>query len=76
MEVRPGIYIHFKGGKYLVLFVSRGTEDGQRIVVYTPLYGEYAGMIVHRTIENFTEHIDRPEFNYTGPRFRPVDTVA
>ena len=72
-SIRPGIYHHFKGGTYLVLFVSTGTEDGQKIVVYTPLYGEYAGKVVHRTLENFAEIVDRSDFNYKGPRFRPVD---
>lgn len=68
--VRPGIYQHFKGGKYLVLHVSTGTEDDEMIVVYTPLYGEHAGKIVHRTLKNFTEEVNRPELNYRGPRFR------
>ena len=68
-SVRPGIYQHFKGGTYLVLLVSTGTEDGVKIVVYTPLYGTFAGRIVHRTLENFTEEVQRPELNYRGPRF-------
>ena len=75
-SVRPGVYQHFKGGKYLVLFVSTGTEDGKKIVVYTPLYGEHAGKIAHRTLENFTERVSRPEFNYEGPRFRAVEAAA
>jgi len=71
--VRPGIYQHFKGGKYLVLCVSTSTEDNEKIVVYTPLYGEYAGKICHRTFKNFTEHVDRRDFNYIGPRFRRLN---
>lgn len=71
--VQPGKYQHFKGGTYLVFFVSTGTEDGQRIVVFTPLYGEYAGKILHRQIENFTEYVVRPDFNYRGLRFRRIE---
>ena len=74
--VRPGIYQHFKGGKYLVFFVSMGTEDNEKIVVYTPLYGAYAGKIRHRTLKNFTEEVNRPDFNYQGPRFRYLGSAS
>ncbi|GEM_PF-3080298 len=67
--ITPGIYRHFKGGKYRVFLVSTGTEDGQKVVVYMPLYGAHVGNIAHRTLENFTEEVDRPELNYKGPRF-------
>lgn len=72
-EVWTGIYQHFKGGKYLFFFISVSVEDGTKIAVYSPLYGEFAGKIVHRTIENFTEEVDRPEFDYRGPRFTAVE---
>lgn len=71
--IKPGIYRHFKGGKYLVLYVSTGTEDGKKIVVYTALYEPRCGEISHRPLENFLEEVDRPELNYKGPRFRSME---
>ncbi|TSC83243.1 MAG: hypothetical protein G01um101419_73 [Parcubacteria group bacterium Gr01-1014_19] len=72
----PGIYRHFKGGKYLVLFVSTGVEDGEKIVIYTSLYEPHCGKISHRTLKNFLEEVDRPELNYKGPRFMYVSPPA
>lgn len=72
--ISSGLYHHFKGKdkRYHVFFVSTGTENGEKIVVYMPLYGEHKWEILHRTLSNFTEEVDRPEYNYKGPRFFPV----
>ena len=69
----PGIWRHFKGGKYYVFGVSANTETGERVAVYMPLYGEHAGKLMHRTLENFIEMVERPDFNYKGPRFTLVE---
>ena len=37
-EVPPGIYEHFKGGKYEVLGEGIDTETREPYVVYKPLY--------------------------------------
>ncbi len=74
MEPRPGIYRHFKGGKYLVFGVSTGTEDGKKVVVYTALYEPHCGKIDHRPLENFTENVDDAKHNYKGPRFRALES--
>lgn len=71
--VKPGIYRHFKGGKYLVFWVSENTETKVKSVEYTSLYGPHAGEHANRTVENFTEEVDRPELNYKGPRFRSME---
>ena len=38
--VAPGLYRHFKGGEYEVLFEARHSESQEPMVVYRALYGE------------------------------------
>lgn len=67
-SVRPGIYQHFKGNRYRVLFTARHSETREEMVVYQALYGE-RGMWV-RPAAMWNEHIERD--GYCGPRFRYV----
>lgn len=38
--LRPGVYKHFKGNLYRLLFVARHSETLEPMVVYQALYGE------------------------------------
>ena len=40
--IEPGIYEHFKGARYEVLFVARHSETEEEFVVYRQLYGDHA----------------------------------
>ncbi|WP_114417628.1 DUF1653 domain-containing protein [Marinospirillum perlucidum] len=40
-EVRPGIYRHFKGGDYEVLYLARHAETDEYLVIYRQLYGDH-----------------------------------
>ena len=39
-DIRPGIYRHFKGNEYEVLFTARHSETEELMVVYRTLYGD------------------------------------
>lgn len=69
MEIIPGIYRHFKGNKYEVLFPATHSETGEQMVVYCALYGE-RGIWV-RPASMWTEHVERD--GYSGPRFYPAE---
>ena len=39
-EIRTGIYRHFKGNEYEVLYIATHSETMEKMVVYRELYGE------------------------------------
>ena len=63
--IRPGIYRHFKGNRYRVLFTARHSETEEELVVYQALYGEGGYWV--RPAAMWTERVDRE--GYSGPRF-------
>ena len=70
MKIEPGIYRHFKGGEYAVQGVATHSESGEKMVVYTPLYGE-RGLWVRPLamfVESVThEGVEQPRFSFVGP---------
>lgn len=64
-NLRPGVYRHFKGGEYVLLFLARHSETTEPMVVYRALYGE--GGIWVRPARMWSERVDRED--YHGPRF-------
>ena len=64
-EVTPGIYRHFKGNRYELLYVATHSETLESMVVYRALYGE--GGVWVRPLRMWTEHVERD--GYSGPRF-------
>jgi len=65
MNIKPGIYRHFKGNEYEVIGVASHSETLEPMVVYRALYGE-RGLWV-RPAAMWEEIVYKPE--YTGPRF-------
>ena len=66
MEIlRPGIYRHFKGNEYELLYIAKHSETEEPMVVYRALYGD--GGVWVRPLPMWTEHVERD--GYSGPRF-------
>lgn len=56
MELRRGIYQHYKGKLYQVLHVATHSETEEKLVVYQCLYGDYSIWV--RPLSMFTESIN------------------
>lgn len=67
--VKPGVYRHFKGNLYRVLFSARHSETGEEMVVYRALYGEQDYWV--RPTAMWQEAVECD--GYSGPRFTWVE---
>ena len=73
VELRCGVYEHYKGKRYLLLGVARHTETGELLAVYVPLYelpGNEGVQLSVRPLEMFMEQVEvgsemRPRFRFT-----------
>ena len=70
MDLKPGLYRHYKGGEYQVHGIATHSESGEQLVVYTPLYGERALWV--RPLSMFVESVMHEgqaqlRFRYVGP---------
>ena len=68
-EIRPGLYRHFKGKEYRVLYTATHSETLEPMVVYQALYGQ-RGIWV-RPAAMWNETVTRegkilPRFTYIG----------
>ncbi len=69
--IAPGIYEHFKGGKYEVIGVAKHSESMEEFVVYKHLDGEPSLWIRPRAM--FEERV---EVNGESiPRFRIIESL-
>ena len=74
-EIRPGLYRHFKGGEYRVLFMARHSETEEWLVVYQALYGENGIWV--RPASMWNEEVERggerqKRFTYIGEAKAPA----
>ena len=69
MNPQPGIYRHFKGNRYRLLYIATHSETLEPMVVYQALYGEMGIWV--RPLSMWSETVDRD--GYHGPRFRYVE---
>jgi hypothetical protein len=65
---RPGLYRHFKGGRYELLNVARHSETKELLAVYKSV--EDQETIWVRPLEMFTELVDHAGAKL--PRFEPI----
>ena len=68
--VPPGLYRHFKGNYYRVLYVARHSETMEPIIVYRALYGD--GGVWVRPADMWNEAVEHDGKTYQ--RFRPLST--
>lgn len=69
MEIKPGLYRHFKGNEYRVLCTALHSETLEPMVVYQALYGE--GKVWVRPAAMWNETVERDgktyqRFTYIG----------
>jgi hypothetical protein len=72
MDIEPGIYEHFKGGRYRVLHTASHTETHEGIVIYMSL--DSHGTIWARPLSMWNEQVEWPD-GFKRPRFIPVKPV-
>jgi hypothetical protein len=68
MNVKVGIYHHYKGGKYRVVSVAKHSETLEDMVVYEPLYENAAAKLWERPLTMFLENVEVD--GKSVPRFR------
>ncbi|CAM4387495.1 DUF1653 domain-containing protein [Pseudoalteromonas ostreae] len=67
--LKSGIYQHYKGPQYKVLYVATHSETQEQLVIYQALYGEFG--IWARPLSMFLETVEKdgqiiPRFAYLG----------
>lgn len=72
MDIKPGIYRHFKGNMYEVIGIANHSETMEPMVVYRALYGEQGLWI--RPAAMWSEVVEKE--TYTGPRFQYIGEKA
>lgn len=68
-EIRPGLYRHFKGNEYRVLYTATHSETLEPMVVYQALYGQRGIWVRPAAMWNGTvtrEGKTLPRFTYIG----------
>ena len=68
-DIKPGIYRHFKGNEYRLLYIAKHSETLEPMVVYQALYGE--GGIWVRPASMWNDTVERAgtvykRFTYIG----------
>lgn len=69
MDLKPGVYRHFKGNLYRLIGIASHSETLEPMVVYQALYGE-KGLWV-RPAAMWSETVNKD--GYCGPRFTFIE---
>lgn len=67
--MKLGKYRHFKGGICKVITEAEHTETSENLVIYRDETGEVLAI----SKDMFLEEVDKPEYDYKGPRFLHID---
>lgn len=55
IEIKLGIYRHYKGNLYQVLHIAKHSESEEELIVYRALYGDYGVWV--RPLAMFAETV-------------------
>lgn len=69
--MQKGIYEHYKGNKYELLYIAKHSETLEQMVVYKSLYGE--GEIWVRPLSMWNEQVEAD--GKLVPRFRLIKAL-
>ena len=72
LDLKRGIYRHYKGNLYHVLHTAQHSETKEALVVYRCLYGEYGVWVRPLTMFIETVEFDGKEI----PRFELIKALA
>ncbi|NFH81800.1 DUF1653 domain-containing protein [Clostridium botulinum] len=67
-EIKEGVYRHFKGNNYLVLYVAKHTETMEEMVVYCELGQQNRVWI--RPLKMFMSEVDHKKYPLEKQRYR------
>ena len=69
--MKKGIYEHYKGNKYELLYIAKHSETPENMVVYKALYGE--GEIWVRPLSMWNEQVEID--GKSVPRFKLIEEI-
>lgn len=67
-NITPGIYKHFKGKYYKVLFTALHTETNEEFIIYQAMYGNQE--IFARPVSMFLSKVDKEKYPNSKQEYR------
>lgn len=71
INITPGVYRHYKGNHYEVLYTATHSETLEQMVVYKALYGNFDIWVRPATMWNETVVVDGKQYQ----RFEKIDST-